>query len=112
MGVYVCYYSWAVRPSTIKQIRLLRRALCQEQGRRCEDRYSGRSNEHRWQWIEDRLLVLAGIYAIDIAAYAVMSNHYHVAIIMDTHKLIGAGYNPPWTIPFLCRNEVMIDVQQ
>ena len=27
---------------------------------------------------KNRLLILAGIYAIDIAAYAVMSNHYHV----------------------------------
>ena len=33
-----------------------------------EDRYSGRSFEHRRQWIEDRLLALAGIFAIDIAA--------------------------------------------
>jgi len=39
-----------------------------------EDRLSGRSFEHRRQWIEDRMLILAGTYAIDIAAYAVMSN--------------------------------------
>jgi hypothetical protein len=32
-----------------------------------EDRHSGRSFEHRRQWIEDRMLILAGIYAIDIA---------------------------------------------
>ena len=36
-----------------------------------EDSHSGHSFEHRRQWIEDRLLELAGIYAIDIAAYAV-----------------------------------------
>jgi REP element-mobilizing transposase RayT len=48
-----------------------------------EDRHSGRSFEHRRQWIEDRMLILAGIYAIDIAAYAVMSNHYHVVLHID-----------------------------
>ena len=48
-----------------------------------EDPLSGRSFEHRRQWIEDRLLVLAGIFAIDIAAYAVMSNHYHVILHVD-----------------------------
>ena len=41
-----------------------------------EDSHNGHSFEHRRLWIEDRLLELAGIYAIDIAAYAVMSNHY------------------------------------
>jgi hypothetical protein len=35
------------------------------------------------QWIEDRMLILADIYAIDIAAYAVMSNHYHVVLHID-----------------------------
>jgi len=53
-----------------------------------EDRYSGRSFEHRRQWIEDRLLVLAGIFAIDIAAYAVMSNHYHVVLHVDREQCL------------------------
>ena len=34
-----------------------------------EDSHSGRSFEHRRGWIEQRLLELADIFAIDIAAY-------------------------------------------
>ena len=51
-----------------------------------KDRHSGRSFEHRRQWIEDRMLILAGTYAIDIAAYAVMSNHYHVVLHVDREQ--------------------------
>jgi hypothetical protein len=51
-----------------------------------EDRYSGRNFEHRRQWVEDRMLLLASIYAIDIAAYAVMSNHYHVVLHVDRER--------------------------
>ena len=40
------------------------------------DALTGKSYEHRRQWIQDRLLALADIFAIDIAAYAIMSNHY------------------------------------
>jgi hypothetical protein len=32
------------------------------------------------------MLILAGIYAIDIAAYAVMSNHYHVVLHVDREQ--------------------------
>ena len=44
----------------------------------CGDAY-----EHRRQWVEDKLLELAEVFCIDIAAYAVMSNHYHVVLHVD-----------------------------
>lgn len=44
------------------------------------DTATGQSFEHRRQWIEDKILALAGIFALDVCAYAVMSNHYHVVL--------------------------------
>ena len=41
---------------------------------------TGECYEHRRQWLEDRLLELADIFAIDICSYAIMSNHYHVVL--------------------------------
>ncbi|SEP57043.1 hypothetical protein SAMN05421693_10164 [Ectothiorhodospira magna] len=48
-----------------------------------QDQATGRSFEHRRQWIEDRIRLLASLFAVDIAAYAVMSNHYHLVIKLD-----------------------------
>ena len=45
-----------------------------------EDRESGRSYEHRRQWVEDRIGDLAGIFAVAVWGYAVMSNHLHVVV--------------------------------
>ena len=46
----------------------------------------GKCYDHRKQWIVDRLKRLTEIFAIDIAAYAVMSNHYHVVLHVDRTK--------------------------
>ena len=45
-----------------------------------EDHQTGRSYEHRRGWIEERIRLLASVFAVDIAAYAVMANHYHLVI--------------------------------
>jgi hypothetical protein len=45
-----------------------------------EDKYSGRSFEHRKHWIGDRLRRLGDCFAIVIHAYAIMSNHLHLVI--------------------------------
>jgi REP element-mobilizing transposase RayT len=51
-----------------------------------EDPYTGQSFEHRRQWVSDRLRQLSDIFAIDICAYAIMSNHYHVVLHVDKDK--------------------------
>ena len=51
-----------------------------------EDRLTGASYEHRRQWVEDRLHLLADVFAIDVCAYAVMSNHTHVVLHINTDK--------------------------
>jgi REP element-mobilizing transposase RayT len=47
------------------------------------DPYSGTSYEHRRDWVEERLLALAEIFAVGIYAYAVMNNHVHVVLRID-----------------------------
>lgn len=51
------------------------------------DDYAGRDYSHRKAWTLERLEFLAGIFAIDICAYAVMSNHYHLVLHVDRERL-------------------------
>ena len=51
-----------------------------------KDKYSGQDFEHRRDWVRQRLRFLAGVFAIDICAYAVMSNHLHVVLHVDAER--------------------------
>ena len=51
-----------------------------------QDQLTGRSYEHRRDWVENKLLQLGRIFCIDICAYAVMSNHTHLVLHIDIAK--------------------------
>ena len=51
------------------------------------DKATGMNYEHRRDWIEARIFKLAQTFAIDICAYAVMHNHLHLVLHVDTAQV-------------------------
>jgi REP element-mobilizing transposase RayT len=45
-----------------------------------EDRFTGKSFDHRKEWLVERMRALSAVFAVDICAYAVMSNHFHLVV--------------------------------
>jgi len=52
-----------------------------------EDKYSGKSFEHRRQWIIERIRFLTDVFPIEVCAYSIMSNHYHVVLYVNEEEL-------------------------
>ncbi len=50
------------------------------------DKQSDTSYEHRRAWLEEELIKQAQVFALDIAAYAIMSNHYHVVLHINAKQ--------------------------
>lgn len=51
-----------------------------------KDRFTGKSFDHRKPWLVERMALLTEVFAVDIAAYAVMSNHYHLVLHVDVTR--------------------------
>jgi REP element-mobilizing transposase RayT len=50
------------------------------------DKYSGQDYSHRKQWVLERLRQLTSMCAINVCAYAILSNHYHLVVHVDPAK--------------------------
>jgi hypothetical protein len=53
-----------------------------------EDRHTGRNYEHRKQWVVEKIKALSSLFAIDICAYAVLANHYHIVMFVDEKRAL------------------------
>ena len=53
------------------------------------DEYAGKDYSHRKTWVLERLAHLSSVFAIDLCAYAVMSNHYHLVVHVDQTRARG-----------------------
>jgi REP element-mobilizing transposase RayT len=51
-----------------------------------EDKYTGKNFDHRREWLVERIKMLSNIFAIEIAAYAIMSNHYHLVVKVNKQQ--------------------------
>lgn len=51
------------------------------------DKASRKNFDHRKQWILDRIKELSSVFAIDVCAYAIMSNHFHLVLHVDTERV-------------------------
>ena len=48
-----------------------------------EDPVSKQNFDHRRAWLEERLELLNQVFAIDLCAYSIMSNHFHLVVYVD-----------------------------
>ena len=44
------------------------------------DPFTGKNHDHRKVWIEDQLRLLAANFGIDLLAFAILSNHFHLIL--------------------------------
>lgn len=52
------------------------------------DPVTGQNFDHRKQWLVTRIKQLSAQFSIDVCAYAIMSNHYHLVLHVDREKAV------------------------
>jgi len=51
------------------------------------DPLTGFDFKHRRQWIVDRIKLLCSVFSVDLCAYAIMSNHYHIVVRINADEV-------------------------
>ena len=51
-----------------------------------DDAVTGKNFDHRKQWLVTRIKQLAAQFSVEICAYAIMSNHYHLVVHVDCKR--------------------------
>lgn len=51
-----------------------------------KDSVTGKCFEHRRGWLIDRIKEVTDIFAIDVCSYAIMSNHFHIVLRVNSNK--------------------------
>ncbi|WP_223786816.1 transposase [Marinicella meishanensis] len=79
-----------------------------------DDHTTGRSFEHRRKWVVDRMKFLAKLFALDICAYAIMSNHFHIVLKVNStqdwsDKRVLMTWAGLFDLPLLCERYVRGD---
>jgi len=78
-----------------------------------EDSFTGKSYEHRKPWVLKRLRFLQSIFSVELCAYAIMSNHYHLVVRLNdrvakdwSEEEVIARWGRLFSLPLLGRNGV------
>ncbi|KZN70063.1 transposase [Pseudoalteromonas luteoviolacea] len=58
-----------------------------------DDKYTGKNFDHRRTWLVERVKLLSSVFAIEIAAYAIMSNHYHLVVKVNMQQALNWSDN-------------------
>ena len=59
----------------------------------CGDDGGGKNFDHRKRWFLERLRQAADAFAIDVCAYAILSNHFHVVLRVDAARAAALSDN-------------------
>ncbi|GAA4812758.1 hypothetical protein GCM10023308_06240 [Marinicella pacifica] len=73
-----------------------------------EDALTGKSFEHRRQWLIDRIKKVASVFAIDVCSYAIMNNHFHLVLKIGandnwTDKQVLITWQTLYSLPVMCQ---------